>query len=286
MKATAWRTLGALAGGVGGIALGLGITKGFGSNAGWGFLALAGLIVVSVVLYLVARTRKTPASRAGEFMPGVLLGVNTGVNGILIAALVGPIVAIVICLVPALAVIEPVARSNIYQAFLGWGNLVLPMSWVIVGLGLLFLIVSALLALVNLAIRSSFLKIEKLKIDAKSGTTFLVGGLAGNGNLSSGSTGYNMGSFAFLKSGQAASAYLVEHESGHTLNLGIWGAIVHLIGALDENVFGGGAKAYTELFAESNVPPTSRTGSVFPMWGDPVATPTPAPTPVATPAMP
>jgi hypothetical protein len=284
MKATAWRSLGALAGGVGGVALGLGITKGFGSNVGWGLLALGGLIVVCVVLYLVARTQSTPGSRAGEFMPGVLLGLNTGVNGVLLAAIVGPIVAVVICVLPALAVIEPVARSDIYQAFLGWGNLVLPMSWLIVGLGLLFLIVSAILALVNLAIKSTFLKIEKLKIDAKSGTTFLVGGLAGNGNLSSGSTGYNMGSFAFLKSGHSTSAYLVEHESGHTLNLGIWGAVVHLIGALDENVFGGGANAYTELFAESNVPPASRTGSIFPMWGDPVATTAPAPTPVATPA--
>jgi hypothetical protein len=57
MKATGWRSLGALAGAVGGIALGLGITKGFGANFGWGLLALAGLIVVCVVLYLVARTQ-------------------------------------------------------------------------------------------------------------------------------------------------------------------------------------------------------------------------------------
>ena len=286
MKATAWRSLGALAGGVGGIALGLAIAKGFGSNFGWGLLALAGLIVVCVILYLVARTQATPGSRSGEFMPGLLLGLNTAVNGVLLAALFHPVVAVVICLVPALAVIEPVARSNIYQAFLGWGNLVLPMSWVIVGLGLLFLIVSALLALINLAIRSDFLKIEKLKMDAKTGTTFLVGGLAGNGNLSSGSTGYNMGNFAFLKKGNATSPYLIEHETGHTLNLGVWGAVVHLIGALDENVFGGRANAYTELFAESNVPPGSRTGSIFPMWGDPVAAPAPAPTPLTTPVHP
>src|SRR5215204_7410267 len=153
MKATAWRSLGALAGAVGGVALGFGITKGFGSNLGWGFLALGGLIVVCVVLYLVARTQTTPGSRSGEFMPGVLLGLNTGVNGVLLAALFGPIVAVVICLLPALAVIEPISRSDIYQAPLGWGNWVLPMSWPIVGLGLLFVIVSGILALVNLAIR-------------------------------------------------------------------------------------------------------------------------------------
>jgi len=283
MKATAWRALGALAGLVGGIGLGLGITKGFGANFFLGLLALVGLIGVCVVLYVVARTRTTAGSRVGELMPGVLLGVNTGVNAVLIAALVGPIVAVVLCLLPALAVIEPVARSDIYQAPLGWGNFLLPMSWPIVGLGLLILIFSGILALVNLAIHSTFLDIEKLKLQAKTGTTFLVGGLGGNANLNPDSTGYNMGSFAFLRHGKS-SEYLFEHESGHTLNLAIWGPVIHLIGALDENVFGGHANAYTELFAESNVPPSSRQGPIFPMWGDPVAAPTTAPTALTTPA--
>ena len=284
MKATAWRALGALAGLVGGIGLGLFITKGFKANVLVGFVALVVLIGVSVGLYLVARKlSKTAGSFTGEFMPGVLLGVNTGVNAALIAALVGPIVAIILCVLPALAVIEPVSRSDIYQAPLGWGNFLLPMSWPIVGLGLLFLIASGILALVNLAIRSTYLKIEKVKLQAKTGTTFLVGGLAGNANLSPDSTGYNMGTFAFLVHGKS-SEYLFEHESGHTLNLAIWGPVIHLVGALDENVFGGHRNAYTELFAESNVAPSSRQGPIFPMWGEPVAATTTAPTPLTTPA--
>jgi hypothetical protein len=283
MKATAWRALGALAGAVGGIALGLGITKGFGSSFWLGLLALLGLIVVCVVLYLVARTRTSAESRAGEFMPGVLLGVNTGVNGVLIAAIVGPIVAVIICVLPALAVIEVVGRSQIYQGFLGWGNWLLPMSWPIVAIGLLILIASGILALVNLAIHSSFLEIEKFKIQATTGTWFLVGGLGGNSNANPDSTGFNMGVFAFLRHGKA-SDYLYEHESGHTLNLGIWGTVIHLVGALDENVFGGHNQAYTELFAESHVPLGSREGPIFPMWGDPVSAPTTAPSAVATPA--
>jgi hypothetical protein len=272
-----------LTGAVGGIALGLALTRGFGANFGLGLLALAGLIAVCVVLYLVARTQTTPDSRSGEFMPGVLLGLNTGVNGVLIAAIINPVVAVVICVLPALAVIEPVARSDIYQAVLGWGNWVLPMSWVIVGIGLLVLIVSGILALVNLAIRSAFLTIDKFKIQAKTGTFFLVGGLGGNANLNPKSTGYNMGTFAFLRQGKS-SEYLFEHESGHTLNLAIWGVVVHLIGALDENVFGGHADAYTELFAESHVPTSDRLGPIFPMWGDPVASTTPVTTPLTTPA--
>jgi len=266
---TLWRLLGALAGGVAGVALGFGIGKAFASGVLWVALAAAGLIVVSVVLYIVARTRKTPGSTAGEFMPGLLLGFNTGINGALIEAIVGPI-GIVVCIVPALAVIAPLARTGVYQFFLGWFNLVMPMSWVVVGLGLLFVLVSGLLALVNLIFKSEFLKIEKLTIDPGTGTTYLVGGLAGNGNLNPHSTGFNMGSFAFLKAGHD-SAYLEQHEAGHTLNLGIWGFVIHFIGALDENPFKNGNQAYTELFAESHVPQGSQQGPIFPMWCDPVA---------------
>lgn len=265
---TVWRLLGALAGGVAGVALGIGIAKAFESSVLWVALAAAGLIVVCVVLYLVARTQRTAGSTWGEFMPGLLLGFNTGINGALIASIVGP-VGIVVCVVPALAVIAPLARTGVYQFFLGWFNLVMPMSWVVIALGLLFVLASGLLALVNLIFKSEFLKIEKLTMDPGTGTTYLVGGLAGNGNLSPNSTGFNMGSFAFLKSGQD-SAYLEQHEAGHTLNLGVWGFVVHFVGALDENVFGGGNDAYTELFAESHVPQSSRQGPIFPMWCDPV----------------
>jgi hypothetical protein len=111
MKATGWRSLGGLAGAIGGVALGFGITKGFGANFGWGMLALAGLIAVCVVFYLVARTQKTAGTHSGEFMPGLLLGLNTGVNAVLLGAIFVPL--IVICVLPALAVIEPVARSDI-----------------------------------------------------------------------------------------------------------------------------------------------------------------------------
>jgi hypothetical protein len=265
---TLWRLLGALAGGVAGVALGIAIAKAFESSALWVALAAGGLIFACVVLYLVARTSKTAGTTWGELMPGLLLGFNTGINGALIAAIVGP-VGTIVCIVPVLAIVAPLARTGVYQFFLGWFNLVMPMSWVVIGLGLLFVLASGLLALVNLIFNSEFLKIEKLTLDPGTGTTYLVGGLAGNGNLSPGSTGFNMGSFAFLKSGQDSS-YLERHEAGHTLNLGIWGFVIHFIGALDENVFGGGNGAYTELFAESHVPNGSQQGPIFPMWCDPV----------------
>lgn len=266
---TLWRALGALAGAVAGVALGFGIRRAFESGVLWVLLAAAGLVLVTIVLYLLARMRSTAGTAGGELMPGLLLGFNTGINGVLLEALFGPY-ALFVCIVPALAVVAPLARTGVYQWLLGWVNLLLPMSWVVVALGLLFVLVSGLLALLNLIFKTAFLRIEKLKVDLGTGTTFLVGGLAGNGNLSPGSTGFNMGSFAFLKAG-SDSGYLEKHEAGHTLNLGIWGFVVHFIGALDENVFGGGQNAYTELFAESHVPAGDPgKGPFFPMWCDPL----------------
>jgi hypothetical protein len=285
MKATLWRALGALAGASGGVPAGIALRQAFKSGAGWVVLALVALTAVTVVLYIAARGQTTPDTAPGELMPGVLLGLSTAINAVLLEALFGPIPAIVICAIPILAVIAPLARTNAYQAFLGWANLVLPMSWPIVAVGLGMVIVSALLALANLLFRTQLLKIDRLALDAKTGTTFMVGGLAGNGNLRAGSTGFNMGSFAFLKAGQSTTGYLVEHEAGHALNLAIWGFVVHVIGALDENVFGGNDRAYTELFAEGNVPPTDPArGASFPMWSEPVSAPTPFSKTTPTPA--
>jgi len=274
--ATLWRAVGGVTGGGAGGALGFGTGRAFESGVLWAVLAIAGLVALTVVLYLVARLRATPGSASGELMPGLLLGLNTGVNGALAVALVG-FGGLVVCVIPALAVIAPLARTGVYQGFLGWANLLLPMSWVVIALGLAFVLVSGLLALVNLPFGGSFLRIEKLTVDLGTGTTYLVGGMAGNGNLNPNSDGFNMGSFAFLQSGHD-SAYLEKHEAGHTLNLGIWGFVVHFIGALDENVFGNGPRAYTELFAESHVPADQgRRPTFFPMWCDPVAAPAPAP---------
>ena len=165
---------GALAGGVAGVALGYGIGKAFESGALWVALAAAGLIVVSSSC-MSLRDAQDRGIDAGEFMPGLLLGFNTGINGALIQAIVGPI-GIIVCVVPVLAVIAPLARTSVYQFLLGWFNLVMPMSWVVIALGLLFVLASGLLALVNLIFKSEFLKIEKLTwIPAQARRTWSVG---------------------------------------------------------------------------------------------------------------
>jgi hypothetical protein len=279
MQSTLWRGLGIVIGGAAGVAGGIGIRSALDSGFGTTVLALLVLVAVTTVLYIVARVFHDPDSHAGEVMPGMLLGVNTGINVVLLEALLGPIVAGIICVILVLAVVEPLAQSDIYQSFAGWANWLLPMSWPIVAVGLLFLFVSLILHLVNLAIRREFLRIDKVFVDWKTGTIFQKGGLFGNANLQPGSTGYNMGNFAFLTKEATELEYLTEHEAGHTLNLAALGFVAHLIGALDENVFGGGNDAYTELLAESNVPPKERQGPIFPMWGESPAAPAGGPGP-------
>ncbi len=279
MQSTLWRGLGIVIGGAAGVAGGIGIRSALESGFGTSVLALLVLVAVTTVLYIVARIFHDPDSRTGEVMPGALLGVNTGINVVLLEAILGPIVAGVLCVILVLAVVEPLAQSDIYQGFEGWANWLLPMSWPIVAVGLLFLVVSAILHLVNLAIRRPFLRIDKVFVDWKTGTVFQEGGLFGNANLQPHSTGYNMGNFAFLTREAKEIDYLTEHEAGHTLNLAALGFVTHLIGALDENVFGGGDDAYTELLAESNVPAKERQGPIFPMWGESPAAPAGGPGP-------
>jgi hypothetical protein len=269
MQDTLWRGLGALVGGAVGVLGGIGIRSALESGFLPALAALAVLVVVEVILYMGARANQDPASAGGEVLPGGLLGVTTGINVVLITAIAGIVPAIVICLIPMLAIVEPIARSDVYQAFVGWANWLLPMSWPIVALGLVLMLVSLLGGLIGLA-GAEFFKVSKFFLDWKTGTFFLQGGIAGNANLNPNSTGYNMGDFAFLRKDATGVDYLTEHEAGHTLNLAAFGFVVHLIGALDENVFGGHNAAYTELFAESNVPVASRQGPIFPWWGAPL----------------
>jgi hypothetical protein len=261
-----WRVLGGIVGGAGGTALGLLTWYAFDQSTLAGVIVLiGGLLVATLPLYLVAGRTASIDGVNAEFMPGLLIGVNAGLNAVFLAALIHPLTALlVVIVVPAL--IPAVARSDVYQAFLGWANFLYPMSWLVSGLGLVFMLVSALLFGVTIG-RVNFLKITKVLVDWKTGTFFIVGGLAGNGNLREGSTGFNMGNFAFLRASAGADPQLIEHEAGHGLNLAAFGFVFHFIGAIDENVTGGNDKAYSERFAESNVPSTFTRGPTLPIWG-------------------
>lgn len=249
---------GALAGvaGVAGLYFGLGI----------GWISLAIVVGVTLIGYIVAHL--TATTGFGEFMRGLLIGFNAGLNGFLGAAvyawLLGPAgVAVggILGVLNFLAVFPVFSRSEVFQGFLGWLCLFQPMAYLVAGLGLLFYLTNLLLHPVALITGTKFLRVLGLRVDWKTGTFFQRGGLCSN--LNPAHTAYNMGNFSFVD--QSTTIWPIEHEAGHTLNLATFGSLFHLFGAFDEIVIGTGADDLAERLAESNNPSTAR-GNIIAMW--------------------
>jgi MFS family permease len=233
---------------------------------GMGWILLVVAIVVGIISYIVAAVGAnslTSITTFGEFMRGWLIGMNAALNAVIwfgiIGGLVGGIVGAVVGVVNLLVVFAPISQSEIYQGVIGWVNWILPMSWLIVGLGILFSLVSALLHLVTIG-RVPYLKIEKLDVDWSTGTFFMRGGLIANLNYLN--TAFNMGNFSFVD--YKATSMHMDHEAGHTLNLGAFGFVFHLVGAIDENATPRKSNALSERIAESN--DTGTAGTNIPMW--------------------
>ena len=233
---------------------------------GLGLVLLGVAIGVGVVAYIIAAVgarSTTEITSFGEFMRGWLIGMNAALNFVIWVGLLGGTAGIVlggvVGLISFLTVFAPISQSEAYQGILGYANWLMPMSWLIVGLGILFFLVSGLLGLVT-AGKVEYLKIEELDADWKTGTFFMKGGLIAN--LNPEDTAFNMGNFSFVD--MESDKWHKEHEAGHTLNLGAFGFVFHLVGALDENATPRGSNALSERIAESN--DTGSAGSNIRMW--------------------
>lgn len=230
---------------------------------GLGALAVA---VLSVGGYVFAAT--TADSRSGPSSRRALIGLNSGLNlvlGVMIYdafGIVGVAFAITLAIINLIAAFELVSTSEVYQGVLGWANWFLPMSWPIVALGVLFNVLNVIGHLaIHMPFKSGPFQLTDIEVDFKTGTLFVKGGCIGNANPID--TAFNMGNFALVDN--ACAVWHLEHEAGHTLNLAAFGSIFHLIGAIDENVTGGGANAFSERLAESNDPTTTQP-NIIPMW--------------------
>lgn len=225
---------------------------------------IGGLIIAA---YIVASF--TVGSSFGEVIRGLLIGINAGLNFVLVTLLLGAAAGISdpavlgiasgLGVANLLAVVGPISRNGVYQFIIGYLNWFLPMSWLIVALGLAFFLLNALGALCIGLPGADFFKIKQLAFDWKTGTMFTKGGWISN--LNPIDTAYNMGNFAFVD--RLHSSMEIDHEAGHTLNLAAFGSIFHLVGAIDENIIRNGANAFSERLAESNA---STGSSTLPMW--------------------
>jgi hypothetical protein len=151
-----------------------------------------------------------------------------------------------------------IAGFGVYQGVVGWANWLLPMSWLIVALGLAFLLLSALGFAVTGG-QVEYLAISRLFVDWSTGTLFVRGGWIANLNVYD--TAFNMGNFAFIDKDSADDH--ASHEAGHTLNLAAFGSLFHLIGFVDEVILSRGRGAYSERLADSHANSASPN---IPMW--------------------
>jgi hypothetical protein len=233
----------------------------------WGIF-IAVVAGVTIVLYIVGGI--DPLSSFGAFCRGCMIGLNAGDNAVLIMALLSPltgtaagaIIGAVLGLLVWLSVFDVISRSDIYKGFLGWLNILLPASWPIIGLGLVFLIGDVLgYLLIGLIFKVDFFRINDVNVGGATGTWLLKGGMIGNMNIYK--TAFNMGNFIFVHKDSASTHQ--DHESGHALNLGAFGSVFHLIGWFDEFLpgIGRGASAFAERLADSN--DTSSSNGI-PIW--------------------
>jgi hypothetical protein len=241
------------------------------------FTTTLGLVVLSamIVFYITGTyyVQKSFASgtehQTASTMRGLLIGLNSGMNFLLayriysgwdfIGETAGLVIALALFALNILAALRSVSRNDGYQGIVGWLCWLAPMSWPVLILGLVLLGFSALFGLIGL-LGVNFLRVGGAKgadgsVEDKvaaanwaTGTFFIVGGLASNANFRK--TAFDMGNVGFIH--RRAAEDFRAHEAGHNLNLFVFGWIVHLIGAFDENIVGYHDRALMELLAESH----------------------------------
>jgi phage shock protein PspC (stress-responsive transcriptional regulator) len=224
----------------------------------------AGLILLAVVLilYIVAAMALKPSasheSHVTSACRGLLISVNSTCNFViawqLMSALLGaPGIFIGGALggITLIACIGAVSGNAFYQGVIGWLDWLLPMSWLVIALGLVFALASVLLHLIiTLPFGATFTRVGGKSgsrcLDGATGTFFQHGGLVANCNPLK--TAFNMGNIAFVHKDSTSAYY--DHEAGHTLNLAAFGSLFHFIGAIEQMI--NGHRAFAELLAESN----------------------------------
>ncbi len=267
-----WSVFGAIVGVIVGIVVAVAVVAAFASGIGFGLLAIAGVIALVTVSYVVAANNQ--GSALGEFFRGFLIGFNAGMNATLLT-MMGPVGAFLGGLLGTmifLGAFDSIASNEIYQGIMGWSNWLMPMSWLVTGVGLIMWVLNGLGHLIFWSIPSlwgggiQFFRIDGMRMDWSTGMLATRGGWVSN--LNTIDTAYNMGNWAFVDSqsferdaagnvildaaGNPVEAWHLDHEAGHNLNLAAFGSIFHFVGFIHEMGTGAGSTAWSEVLADSN----------------------------------
>jgi RHS repeat-associated protein len=244
-----WTVLGAIVGVIVAVVVAVIVVVAFACGIGFGILALVGVVGLVVGGYALASANQ--GNGFGDFMKGFLIGLNAGLNAIILTALGAPVLGLIVGVIGFLAAFDSVRQNSLYQGVLGWSSWFMPMSWLVNALGLVFFVINLILAGFTLN-KVGALAITYIHVDWATGSLIMKGGALANANPID--TAYDMGNFVFVDSANTAPDDDVPHELGHTLSLGAFGSIVHLVGFVDEMGGIGGANAWTERMADSHSP--------------------------------
>jgi hypothetical protein len=215
----------------------------------------------------------TIPATAGEFFArGLLIGLSAAINAVLLGLLpgAGAPLAVWAFILISLAAVVFVARSRVYQGFLGWSGWLFPLSYLATAVGLLLFIV-------NIPFAFAAFGIAAFAIDWTTGVIETRGGLAG---ITGFNGGFSLGNLTFLAGTSAttpgpaparfATPTVSSHETGHSLNTAAAGGVVLWINAVDENIAPGRMNlAYGELAAEGharNLPGPPRNNFSLRLW--------------------
>ncbi|MBM9593825.1 toxin TcdB middle/N-terminal domain-containing protein [Roseitranquillus sediminis] len=249
-----WSVVGAVVGVIVGIVVAIAVVAAFATGISFGLLAIAGVIALLTVSYVVADANQ--GTGIGEFFRGFMIGLNAGMNATFLA-MMGPVGAFLggfLGTLIFLSAVDSIASNEIYQGILGWSNWLMPMSWLVVGVGAIMWILNGLGHLFFWSIPSifgggiEFFRIDGFRMDWSTGMLATRGGWVSN--LNTIDTAYNMGNFAYVDTNSAG--WHLDHEAGHNLNLAVYGSIFHFIGFIHEMGAGAGAGAFSEVQADSN----------------------------------
>ena len=228
-----WSVFGAIVGAIVGIALVV--------FAGPLLALIIGIGVVTLSYILASNNVNNDF---GEFMRGFMIGFNAGMNAAIGTILFGPVIGIALGVINFLAAFDSIAQNEIYKGILGWTSWLMPMSWVVTGLGLIFFVINLIVAGVTFQ-QVDRVKIHSISVNWQTGMIVMEGGL-----ITYPPGGFNMGNFSFYGEGHTD---VIDHELGHGLSLGAYGWVFHFVGAIDENVVQENMHdAYSEHLAESN----------------------------------
>jgi RHS repeat-associated protein len=262
-----WSVLGAVVGVIVGVALAVAAVALIVMTGGAAAVLIgiaAALIGAGIVAGSYAIANANRGTGLGEFFRGFMIGFNAGANAVIATVLFGPVVGVALGVINFLAAFDTIAGNRVFQGILGWSSWLMPMTWLVTGIGLVMYVINLIVAGVTLNSWAPA-RISSLSIDWSTGTLVMTGGLIRSGGSS---PAFNMGHFVFLKPGSTD----LQHELGHTLSLAAYGWAFHYVGAIDENVTGGGSTAFAEVLADSHDPTRAPgPGSSLDQW-DPAHT--------------